>query len=414
MRRVLPFLLAAGVVLAGAVPAVAAPPSSDPATAARAAATWLAAQVNDAGFIPLAADPNAPNLSVSAQAVTALAAAGVGRTQADALLGYLGEHVEDTVAPGGTDDPAALAYLILAAHARGHDPAAFGAPPANLVTRLLATQQPSGLFGAADPTFDGAYRQGLALLALAATGAGNAAGAAWLVDQQCDDGSWTAFRADTSQPCPPVDPNTFTGPDTNSTALAVLGLAAQGESAPASDGVAALDAVRNGDGGWGFLARADQPTDANSTGLVLAAVRTVQGAPDASGTKALLALQAGCDADPLDRGGIAFQAGPGGALVPDALATVQAIPGLAPVDLPVRAPAMSATLPAVCRVSAPTTAGVAGATTSSVARAGAPGAGPAELPRTGTTSHPAALALVGGVLVAAGSACVRGARRRRA
>ena len=48
-------------------------------------------------------------------------------------------------------------------------PTSFGGT--NLVARLLATQRTTGtdagLFGAQDPTFDGAYRQGLALAALA-------------------------------------------------------------------------------------------------------------------------------------------------------------------------------------------------------------------------------------------------------
>ena len=117
MRRVATFLLAAGLVLAVAHPASAAPPSSDPTTAARFAAAWLAHQVSSTGFIPQAANPANANLSVSAQAVPALAAAGVGKSQVDALLAYLGHHVNDLVASAGADDPAALANLILAAEA---------------------------------------------------------------------------------------------------------------------------------------------------------------------------------------------------------------------------------------------------------------------------------------------------------
>ncbi len=282
MKRVVTFLLAAGFALAVAAPAAsAAPAGSDPATAARYAASWIVRQVNTSGFIAQAGNPAKANLSVTAQAVIALASAGVGKAQVAALLGYLGSHVDDFVAATGTDDPGALAYLVLAAKAGGADPASFGPAHANLVTRLVATQQPSGLFGSSDPSFDGAFREGLALQALHAAGVANPAGVAWLETQQCADGSFTAFRADTAVACPAVDPNTFSGPDTNSTALAVLGLAAQGDSAAASKGAAALDAVRNGGGGWGFLSRADQPSDANSTGVVLIALRTVNGTPDA-------------------------------------------------------------------------------------------------------------------------------------
>ncbi len=416
MRSVAVFLLAAGLVLAGASPASAAPPSRDPHTAAQYAAAWLAHQVNGAGFLPQAANPAAANLSLSAQAVPALASAGVGKTQVDALLAYLGQHVNDFVAPAGSDDPAALGYLILAAEAGGEDPTAFGTSVTNLVTRLVATQQPNGLFGTADPTFDGAFREGIALLALHAAGVGNANGVAWLTDQQCADGLWTAFRADTTQPCPPVDPNTFTGPDTNSSALAALGAGAQGATALANDGVAALKAVRSAmGGGWGFLADAGQATDANSTGAVLEAIRTVTGAADVDGVNALLELQVGCTAAAADRGGIAFQPGPNGALAPDGLATAQATAALAEVALPVVTPAIGSDLPAPCRSTAVTTAGTTpvsaqGAPTT-VAPSGSSAVAAEELPRTGTASG--ALALSAACMVAAGCACVAGSRRRR-
>ena len=44
----------------------------------------------------------------------------------------------------------------------GRNPRTFGGT--NLVARLEATVQPSGLFGVQDATFDGAFRQGLSLL----------------------------------------------------------------------------------------------------------------------------------------------------------------------------------------------------------------------------------------------------------
>jgi LPXTG-motif cell wall-anchored protein len=422
MKRVVTFLLAAGLVFAVAAPAMAAPPSSYPKTDARDAAAWLASQVNASGFIPQAANPANPNLSVSAQAVTALAAAGVGRAKVAALLTYLGEHVDEFVAPSETDDPGALAYLILAALAGGDDPASFGPSHANLVTRLVAGQKPNGLFGSADPTFDGAFRQGLALLALHGASVANASGVTWLEGQQCPDGSWTAFRADTTLACPAVDPNTFAGPDTNSTALAVLGLHAQGASAPASKGVTALDAVRNGGGGWGFLARNDQTTDANSTGLVLEALRTVNGAADEQGLNALLALQVGCTGATADRGGIAFQPGPGGKLAPDALATAQATPALAEVALPIVTASISTDVPTPCTststtVSTTSTTVAATVTTfastgSSVPASTAAVAASAQLPRTGTSSAP--IAIFATCLLALGIVFVAGTRRRRA
>ncbi len=386
MKRVVTFLLAAGFALSVAAPAAsAAPASSDPATAARYAASWIARHVNTSGFIAQAGNPAKANLSVTAQAVIALASAGVGKTQVAALLGYLGSHVDDFVAGTGTDDPGALAYLVLAAKAGGADPAGFGPAHANLVTRLVATQQPSGLFGSSDPSYDGAFREGLALEALHAAGVANPAGVAWLETQQCADGSFTAFRADTSVACPAVDPDTFSGPDTNSTALAILGLAAQGDSAAASKGAAALDAVRNGGGGWGFLSRADQPSDANSTGVVLIALRTVNGTPDVRGIAALLGLQVGCTGTVGDRGGIAFQPGPGAGLTPDAFATVEATPALAEVAWPITTATISADVPIPCASAPSTTSTLASTTTIASAGTTVAATGSTAAPTTGST-----------------------------
>ena len=423
MKRVVTFLLAAGLVLAVAAPASAAPPSSDPKTDAVDAAAWLGGQVNASGFIPSAGNPTKPNLSVTVQTVTALAAAGVGRTQVDALLGYLGHHVDDVVVVAGDDDAGALSNLILAAVAGGADPTAFGPGHVDLVARLLASQQASGLFGSSSPTYDGAFRQGLALLALHAVGRANATGVTWLEGQQCADGAWTSFRSDTNVACPAVDPDTFSGPDTNSTALAAIGLRVQGANGPAAAGVAELATVRNAGGGWGFLSRADQSTDANSTGVVLEALRTVNGAADTAGINALLALQVGCAGDPADRGGIAFQPGSGGTLVPDLLATFQAIPALAEVALPVVGPAISPTLPTPCAppvttttATTPTTVASSG-TTIAVGGTTVPASGTTvaaaatELPRTGAASRP--IAIVAVIFLVIGLLFIGRARRWR-
>jgi hypothetical protein len=347
-------LLIPAMALLSATPAASTPPSTEPSTAAGFAAAWLAHQVNDQGFIPQAADASKPNLSSSANAVLALASARVGRAQVDALLAYLGGHVNEFVTKGGKDAPGALSLLIMDAVASGGSPADFGPNHVDLVTRLKSTKQPDGLFGADDPTFDGAFRQGLALLALKAVGQSDAGALDWLAGQQCADGSWTAFRGDTNVACPPVDANTFTGPDTNSTALAVVGLNAHGRTSEATKGANALLAVRNAGGGWGFLSASDQPTDANSTGVVVSALRAVNGAQDAKGVAALLALQVGCDAASADVGGIAFQSAPNG-VVPDVLATAQAIPALANVVLPLTSTNISSTLPAPCAAVAATT-----------------------------------------------------------
>ncbi len=424
MKRVVTFLLAAGLVFAVAAPATAAPPSSDPKTDAKAAAAWIAERVNASGFIPSATSPTKADFSSSAQAVTALAAAGVGKSKVTALLAYLGSHIDAFVTANGFDDPGAIAYLILAAKAGGADPTSFGPAHADLVTRLVATQQSDGLFGlAANATFTGAFDEGLSLLALHAAGIANPHGVTWLEGQQCDDGSFTAFRADTTVACPAVNTSTFVGPDTNSTALALLGLIAQGDTTAAAKAETALRAVRNAGGGWGFFAASTQATDGNSTGLVLEALRTVTGVADQQGLRALLTLQVGCAGAVADRGGIAFQPDGQGGLAGDMFATVQATAALAEVALPITSATISSDVPTPCASTSTTTVSMTSTTVavagSTVASAGSKvqastttvaTATSAQLPRTGTSSMP--IAIVALCLLASGTLFVGGARRR--
>jgi LPXTG-motif cell wall-anchored protein len=417
MKRVATFLLAAGLVFAVAAPALAAPPSSDPAIDAKAAAAWLATKVDASGFIPQAADPTKANLSLSVQAVTAFVAAGVGKSKVTALLGYLGQHTEAVVAPAGADDPGAIAYLILAAKAGGEDPTSFGATHTNLVARLVGTQHTgapdAGLFGAADATFDGATRQGLSLLALHAAGVSNPAGVTWLEGQQCADGSFNAYRADTSVACPMIDPANFVGSDTNSTAFALMGLTAQGDTTAAAKAVTELDAVRNPAGGWGFASASSQPADPNSTGVVLEAIRTATGHVDAKDVSALLAFQVGCTGAAADRGGIRFDVTKG----PDIFATVQALPAMTTATLPITPGAITDGVPDVCPTAATSTTVAASGSTvttaaaSSTTTSGTVGAA-AELPRTGSSSG--LIAIGAACLLGIGAVFVGGARRRRA
>ncbi len=301
------------------------------------------------GFLALPATPTTANLGLTAQGLLSLAAAGVARPQVDAMETYLAAHVDDYVVSGGVDQPGPLAYLILDALATGNDATDFGG--ANLVTRLEATQQPSGLFGSQDATYDGAFRQGLSLLALHGVGVDNPSGVTWLSDQQCADGGWTAFRADTSVPCPAADPVTFAGPDTNSTALASEALHALGVT-PAHDPVAVVRQRaqqrrwlrlpgRPDAGGRRQLHRPRHP-----------GAPRAQRSPDTAGIGALEAFQAGCTADVADRGGLAFQPPSSGALVPDEVATVQGLWGLSGQVFPLIEPTIAATTPAVCEAPA--------------------------------------------------------------
>src|SRR5439155_7643547 len=83
---------------------------------------------------------NGNDYTSTANAVLSLVAGGVGANEVtaalDGLAANVNAYVKDT---NGVDRPAALASLILAAHAGDRDPRAFGGT--NLVNRLLATER---------------------------------------------------------------------------------------------------------------------------------------------------------------------------------------------------------------------------------------------------------------------------------
>ncbi len=229
----------------------------------------------------------------------------------------LRRRLSSSIAVIGVVASAAFASTALA-------PAASAAPSATV-----------GLYGAADPTYDGVYRQSLALLGLGAVGAKPAPAAiTWLLDQQCASGSFQAYRADLSKPCEAPDPKNFTGPDTNSTAMALMALMAlqdHDSASPTLVGRAIDAAVKAGD--WltkqqgsdgGFPWTSGGASDANSTGLSLAAMLSMAPSFDFAAykkaTRYLGSLSAPCSSS----GGFAFQSG--GAV--NASATAQGLVGI--------------------------------------------------------------------------------------
>jgi hypothetical protein len=335
----------AGLALAGllAVPgaATAGPVTIDQAAAGYGAG-WLGRQLTATGYV---SGPGGPDYNTTALAVLALVSARVGETQAAAATTYLLAHVDDFVVDGGGHDrPGALATLILVEHARGLDPAA-------LVTRLLATKQASGpdagLFGVQDATYDGAYRQALSLLALAATGGTDADAVAWLKAEQCADGGWMGNRADTAAPCPAFDTGSFVGEDSNGTAMAAQALVALGET-PAHDPRDFLAGAQNADGGFAFTPGFG--SDTNSTGVAVQALVAYGedlrdwAAPHGTPLGFLRSMQLG-NPPATTAGAFAFQPGPGGALAANAFATVQAVPALAGLAFPLAPAVLADTLP---------------------------------------------------------------------
>ncbi|MEO7060567.1 MAG: prenyltransferase/squalene oxidase repeat-containing protein [Lapillicoccus sp.] len=356
-----PWLVALSAAVAltlAAGPAVAATPVTDGAVttsgavtsnaqAARFGAGYLARQIEANGGYLAPFGP--PDLGDTAYAVVGLTAAGVGRDASALAVTYLKSQVaHGLVDSSGADDAGALANVILAASAAGADPRAFGgsAPVNNLVARLLGTKRATGadrgLFGTASPTFDGAFRQGLALAALRSAGIPQARvdpALAWLTRQQCANGMWTSYRPDTSVPCPAADPDTFAGPDTNSTALAVQGLAAYGSRPRRAAMLTTLEAIQAADGGFPYFAAAGQSSDPNSTAVTIQALVATHAGPATARWvehgrtpyAALAAFQLGCGDAAADRGAYYFP----GSRTADILATIQAVPAQVGAALPV-------------------------------------------------------------------------------
>ncbi|MGP4048016.1 prenyltransferase/squalene oxidase repeat-containing protein [Streptomyces sp. 2A115] len=186
---------------------------------------------------------------------------------------------------------------------------------------------PSGLFGSTDPTYDGVWRQSLALLAQHTVGVNPAAKAVdWLVGQQCANGAFAPYRADATAKC---DAKTMV--DTNGTAAAVQALEALGgHDSVTGAAVKWLKSVQNEDGGWGYAPGG--ASDANSTSVVIGALQAADTDPEDVPSKgdntpydALLAFSVPCDED--GGGALAFQPDKKGGLAANADATAAGVLG---------------------------------------------------------------------------------------
>ncbi len=342
-RAAVTALVIAGTTLLAACAPTPAP--SPTATARSQAARWLLRQF-DTGthVIESATSPGQPDVGGTAYAVTSLRIASSSPATQQAAVAALAPDVDLFVKDAnGVDQPGQLARLILAIEAVDGDPRAYGG--SDLVARLeatLATSGPdAGRFGVQDATYDGAYRQGISLAALSLVsptpasitpgvgGIDAVPAVAWLRSQQCADGSWMPYRSDLSAPCA-FDPVLFAGPDSNSTAMAVLGLKAVGASTVV-DANSWFGTARTASGGWGY--DAFSTADPDSTGLVIAARRALGIKPDAEAITALRSFQFDTSAPVSDRGAFFYPPWSGPAL-PNLLATNDAMLGLAPATWP--------------------------------------------------------------------------------
>ncbi|MEU6065863.1 prenyltransferase/squalene oxidase repeat-containing protein [Streptomyces sp. NPDC047082] len=211
----------------------------------------------------------------------------------------------------------AVAVIGTATPATAAGPSASASPSA---------AHPSGLYGTADPKYDGVWRQSLAMIAqhtVGVTPSGKAVD--WLAEQQCSNGAFAAFRADTSKPC---EGNVVF--DTNATAAAAQALVAVGDHyGQARAAVEWLKGQQNEDGGWSYTSVG--PSDTNSTGVVIGALAAVGDDPAvlrSSGKTPydlLTKWSIPCDED--GGGALAYQPDKKGKLVANADATAAGVLG---------------------------------------------------------------------------------------
>ncbi len=314
MRRTIAALLILTVLFAGAASLRAA---GEPEI--ESALAWLRSrQQEDGGFT--GGFEEGSDLGATTESVLAGVAAGEEPARwSPSPRAYLAEQVN----AGSVTDAAGYARLVLGVVALGDDPRDFEGQ--DLVAALLETaDEESGQFG------DSLYAHAYALLALHNAGTGLPEEAvALLVDAQLEDGSWSLMGEE----------DVPTG-DSNTTALAVQALVAAGEEEPARAALPYFERIQNEDGGFPWQKPSDYGTDsdANSTALVIQALRALDEPLDAWSVEgndpvaALLALQDG------ESGAFEWQPGMG----PNVLATaqaVQALAGLTLVEIAPRPPA---------------------------------------------------------------------------
>jgi hypothetical protein len=306
LRRLGAVTIAAGLALStiGAGAASAATTTD----AGKAAAGWIAAQVEAGGL----------GQGSLADAIFAFAAVGAGKDAADDALDQLQSSVDDYILDGANVRAGALGKVLLAVIVAGGDSHSFGGHDLEAMLRgaMETTGADAGHFTGAS-MFD----QSLDVLALAATSGGSPAAAGdWLAGKQCPSGE---YSWDGSCPSGPGSED----PDT--TGIALQALLAAHEDAAAGKSVDWLLALQDADGAF----PAYGTPNTNSSGLAGEALRAA--GKTAAADKAaqfVVSLQYGCGTDPAsDVGAIAWAHIAAGVLI---LSTPQAVLtlGAGPLD----------------------------------------------------------------------------------
>jgi len=326
-RRLLAVLLAGCLTVLAAGPGLARQATPVPAAtpdpsvlAVEAAVAWLVEQQGeDGGFAGLGegSDPG-----TTADVVVALKAAEFRGVAVEPALGDAVAYLEDQAAGYAAAGPGQAAKLTQAAVAAGRDPAAFGG--VDLLNALAgggtatpaATPVLPGLLG------DDLYDHALVVIALVAAGEPVPAAAIEPVRAaQGEDGGW-AFDGST-------EPGAA---DSNTTAVVIQALVASGngDDPMVESGLEYLRSVQTVLGQFAFQIADPLVADANSTALAVQAIVAGGGDPGPAG-----------DWGNAARGLAAFQNTSGAFRYQDTmpqdnlLATLQAIPALAGLPLPV-------------------------------------------------------------------------------
>lgn len=276
----------------------------------KGAAEWLLSRQQRDGAFPGFTGESDPGVTIDAIiALSTARTAGVdtGKSIDDALAYLTSEDVALVYVQGGTGQAAKLVLGLVAA---GEDPADFASvQPLTLVEN--GQDEDSGVYG------EGIFDHGLAMLALAATATGVPAMAIdALTKTQAPNGGWSFDGI-------PDD----TAVDSNTTALVIQALVASGngERELVTSGMAYLESTVT-DEGVVFMVQPGSVPDSNSTALVAQAY-----------------IAAGEDVSALNEILLGFQNGSGAFFYSaedtsdNLLSTVQAVPALAGLALPVTA-----------------------------------------------------------------------------
>lgn len=271
-------------------------------TQAEAGAGWLARQLVDGDHLVTVFGGTAyPDQGLTIDGILAFASAGSAKTAGGQAITWLAQPatLSAYIGDGTTESYAgATAKSALAAEVRGLNPATFGG--VDLPTRLRALLAPSGRFSdhSAFGDYSNAFTQSLAVVALRRTPGGVPASAVdFLAGTQCANGGFPLSFGAT--PCVS---------DTDSTAMVVQALAADGRIAKAQQGLTWLAGRQQANGGLSVgTGDPGVAPNANTTGLAGQAFRSGGRLNAALNAKNFLtSLQVGCTGPVANRGAIAY------------------------------------------------------------------------------------------------------------